>query len=300
MYDIVIVGAGTAGLSAAIYGVRAGKTVLVLEAMSYGGQIINTPDIENYPGIKHVSGFEFATNMYEQAMELGTDFVFEKAIKIIDKDEVKVVVTEKNEYECKTVILATGAKNRELGVDREKELTGSGISYCATCDGAFFKGRDVAVVGGGNTALEDTTFLSNYCNKVYLIHRRDEFRGEEKNVERLKEKPNVEMVLNSTVASLNGEDKLTSITIENLISKETRDVEVAALFVAIGQVPENKEFSDIIDIDKQGYIMASESCKTKINGIFTAGDCRTKTVRQLATAASDGAISALAACEYIG
>lgn len=300
MYDILIVGAGTAGLSAAIYGVRAGKSVLVLEASVYGGQIINTPEIENYPGIKHISGFEFATNLYEQAKDLGAEVKYEKVLSIKDEGDNKVLVTDSNEYVGKTVILATGAKNRPLGLDREEELIGRGISYCATCDGGFYRGKAVAVNGGGNTALEDAIFLTSYCSKVYIIHRRDSFRGEEKLLGTLKTKENVEFVLNSVITNLNAPDKLESISVFKLETKEDRQIEVEGLFIAIGQMPENDIFSNVITLDKKGYIVGQEDCKTNIEGIFVAGDTRTKSVRQLATAASDGAISALAACEYIG
>lgn len=300
MYDIVIIGAGTAGLSAAIYGVRAGKNVLVLEAVVYGGQIINTPEIENYPGIKHISGYEFATNLYEQAKELGAIVKFEKALSIKAKEDYKVVITDSGEYTAKTVILATGAKNRPLGLSKEEELIGRGISYCATCDGGFYRGKAVAVNGGGNTALEDAIFLTSYCSKVYVIHRRDSFRGEEKLLETLKTKDNVEFVLNSVITRLNGTEKLESITVENKETKETKEIEISGLFVAIGQMPENSIFSELISLDSKGYIVGTENCKTSANGVFVAGDTRTKAIRQLATAASDGAIAALAACEYIG
>lgn len=300
MYDILIVGAGTAGLSAAIYGVRAGKSVLVLEASVYGGQIINTPEIENYPGIKHISGYEFATNLYEQAKDLGAEVKFEKVLEIKDEQSQKVVITDSNEYVAKTVILATGAKNRPLGLAKEEELIGKGISYCATCDGGFYRGKAVAVNGGGNTALEDATFLTAYCSKVYVIHRRDSFRGEEKLLETLKSKENVEFVLNSNIISLNATEKLESITVENKETKEQRQIDIEGLFIAIGQIPENDIFKSLITLDQKGYIVGEENCKTNIEGIFVAGDTRTKAIRQLATAASDGAIAALAACEYIG
>lgn len=300
MYDIIVVGAGTAGLSAAIYGVRAGKKVLVLEEKSYGGQIINTPEVENYPGIKNISGFEFATNLYEQAKELGAEIAYERVKQILDGEDKKQVITGEKTYEAKSVIIATGAKNRPLGLEREKEFIGAGVSYCATCDGMFFRGKDVAVVGGGNTALEDTTFLSNYCNKVYLIHRRDEFRGDEHSVNRLKQKENVEFVMESRVTELAGEGRLDAITVEHIPTGELRNISVAGLFVAIGQMPDNEAFRELIDVDVAGYICATEDCKTKVPGVFTAGDCRTKTVRQLTTAAADGAVAALAACEYIG
>jgi thioredoxin reductase (NADPH) len=300
MYDIIIVGAGTAGLSAAIYGVRAGKKVLVLEAGVYGGQIINTPEIENYPGIKHISGYDFATNLYEQAKELGADIQFEKVTEIKSEDDKKIVITEKNEYECKSIILATGAKNRPLGLEKEKKLIGAGISYCATCDGAFYRGKEVAVNGGGNTALEDAIFLSSYCKKVYVIHRRDNFRGEEKLLNNLKQKENVEFVLNANIIELIADDRLTGITVQDKNTLEQRKIEISGLFVAIGQIPENLAFSKIIQLDQGGYIKGLEDCKTNEAGIFVAGDCRTKAIRQLATAASDGAIAGLAACEFIG
>lgn len=299
-YDIVIVGAGTAGLSAAIYAVRAGKSVIVLEATTHGGQIVNTPEVENYPGIQKISGFEFANNLYEQAKSLGAEVVYEKVIGIEVNGEEKIVHTTKEDYQAKAVILATGAKNRPLGLEHEKEWIGAGISYCAICDGMFYRGKDVAVAGGGNTALEDAIFLTNYCRKVYLIHRRDAFRGEEKLLQTLKEKPNVEFVLNANITRLIGEDGVDGVEVEDKNTHEKRVIDVMGLFVAIGQMPENSEFINVVDLDKGGYIEAKEDCKTKTKGIFTAGDCRTKKVRQLATAASDGAIAALAACEYIG
>ena len=291
-YDIVIVGAGTAGLSAAIYAVRAGKSVIVLEATTHGGQIVNTPEVENYPGIQKISGFEFANNLYKQAKSLGAEVIYEKVIGIEVNGEEKIVHTTKEDYQAKAVILATGAKNRPLGLEHEKEWIGAGISYCAICDGMFYRGKDVAVAGGGNTALENAIFLTNYCRKVYLIHRRDAFRGEEKLLQTLKEKPNVEFVLNANITRLIGEDGVDGVEVEDKNTHEKRVIDVMGLFVAIGQMP--------VDLDKGGYIEAKEDCKTKTKGIFTAGDCRTKKVRQLATAASDGAIAALAACEYIG
>jgi thioredoxin-disulfide reductase len=299
-YDIVIVGAGTAGLSAAIYAVRAGKRVIVLEATTHGGQIVNTPEVENYPGIQKISGFEFANNLYEQAKSLGAEVIYEKVIGIEVNGEEKIVHTTKEDYQAKAVILATGAKNRPLGLEHEKEWIGAGISYCAICDGMFYRGKDVAVAGGGNTALENAIFLTNYCRKVYIIHRRDAFRGEEKLLQTLKEKPNVEFVLNANITRLIGEDGVDGVEVEDKNTHEKRIIDVMGLFVAIGQMPENSEFINVVDLDKGGYIEAKEDCKTKTKGIFTAGDCRTKKVRQLATAASDGAIAALAACEYIG
>lgn len=306
MYDIVIVGGGTAGLSAAIYGVRAGKSVLILEEKFYGGQIVNSPEVVNYPGIARISGYEFAKNLYDQATSLGAEYKQARVVRIeeSDTDMKKVYARSSGDaeecYETHTVILATGAKNRPLGVEREKDLIGAGVSYCATCDGMFFRGRDVAVAGGGNTALEDALFLSNYCSKVYVIHRRDQFRGEEKLVEMLRQKEPVEFVMDSVVTRLEGDAMLEKICVHNVKTGEDREIPVSGLFVAIGQMPDNEGFSDLVDIDEKGYIQAGEDCQTGTPGIYTAGDCRTKEVRQLATAAADGAVAALAACEYMG
>ena len=298
MYDIIIVGAGPAGLTAAIYGRRALKSVLVLEALSYGGQIINTLDIENYPAAAHISGFDFATNLYNQVKELGAEVKFEKVTNITDMGDIKKVATAKNEYETKTIILATGADNRKLGLENEDSLIGKGISYCATCDGNFFKGKDVAVVGGGNTALEDTLYLTDLVNKVYLIHRRDEFRGDPTIVEKLKEKNNVEFIYNSNVTKLISNDKLEAIEVTNKDGSK-KEISVSGLFVAIGKVPENENFKNLISLDDSGYIIASEDCHTNIEGIFVAGDNRVKELRQLVTATSDGAIAATEAVKYI-
>ncbi len=298
MYDIIIIGAGPAGLTAAIYARRASKTVLVLEAKTYGGQIINTPDIENYPVAAHISGFEFATKVYEQAKALGAEFVFEKAVDLKDLGAEKEVITNKNSYKAKTVIIATGSENRKLGVDREEELIGRGISYCATCDGAFYRKKVVAVVGGGNTALEDALYLSDIAERVYIIHRRDEFRGEDANVKALKERGNVEFVLNSQVTKLNAEKRLTSIEVTNKDGLK-REIEVNGLFVAVGRIPENQNFAKVVNLDNSGYVLAGEDCLTNAKGIFVAGDNRVKNVRQLVTATADGAVAVSEAVKYI-
>lgn len=299
MYDIVIVGAGTAGLSAAIYGVRAGKTVLVLEGKTYGGQIINSPEVENYPGIAKTSGFEFATALYEQAEGLGAEIDFDSVVRIEKQGKDFAVYTEDREILCHSVILATGAKNRPLGVNREESMIGAGISYCATCDGAFFRGQRTIVVGGGNTALEDAEFLSNFCEKVYVVHRRDEFRGEQWLVNALEKKANVEFVMDTVVTELIGERSVEGVRVKNVKTDEEKVLDVTGVFVAIGQMPDNKAFEMLVDLDASGYIRAQEDCKTSCDGVFTAGDCRTKSVRQLATAAADGAVAGLAACEYV-
>lgn len=298
MYDMIVIGAGPAGLSAAIYGVRAGKSVLVLEGKTYGGQIINTPEVENYPGIRKVTGFEFATDLYKQAKELGAQIKMEKVIAV-ERSETQITVrTSKGNYEAGALILATGAKNRSLGLPGEKELTGVGISYCATCDGMFYRDKVVAVNGGGSTALEDALFLSNYCKKVYLIHRRDSFRGEQRLVETLEKRQNVSFILNAVIVELLREDRLTGIRVREHNGQE-QILNVDGLFIAIGQEPETTLAKELVQTDDKGYIEAGEDCRTSADGIFVAGDCRTKAVRQLTTAASDGAVAALMAAEYL-
>ncbi len=298
MYDIVIIGAGCAGMTAGIYAARAGKTVLLLETETIGGQISFSPHIENFPSLRQISGTEFSSNLFDQTTALGVDFEIDSALKITDNGATKTVTTEYGSYDCKAVIIATGVKHREIGIAREKELVGKGVSYCAVCDGAFFKGKAVAVAGGGNTALQDAIFLSQYCEKIYLIHRRNEFRGEERLVKQLQGKANVEFVLSSEITSLNGEKALESVTVRNKESGEEKPLNVSGLFVAIGQIPGNEAFRELIELDSSGYIAAGEDCVTSVKGIFAAGDCRTKEVRQLVTAAADGAVAALAACEY--
>ena len=299
MYDIIIVGAGPAGMTAAIYARRAAKSVIVLEAVNYGGQILNTPDIENYPAEAHISGFDFSTKLYEQAKGLGAQFVFEKAVGIKDVNGKKNVVTVKNSYEAGAVILATGSANRKLGLEDEDRLVGKGVSYCATCDGNFYRKKVVAVVGGGNTALEDALYLSDIAEKVYLIHRRDNFRGEEANVSRLTERNNVEFIYNSNVTRLISDKRLRAIEITNKLDGSVRTLELSGLFVAVGRVPENRNFADLVRLDDAGYVEAGEDCHTSCEGIFVAGDNRTKTLRQLVTAAADGAMAATEAVKYL-
>ena len=304
MTDIIIVGAGTAGLTAAIYALRAGKSVLLFEGLAVGGQIVNTPDVENYPGIAHMSGFEFASNLLEQAKSFGAELKYEPVKGIRAESGTWHVTTgsgdaDGHEYEAKAVILATGAKNRPLGLEREQEMIGRGVSYCATCDGMFFRGKAVAVAGGGNTALEDAQFLANYCSHVYLIHRRDAFRGDEKSVELLRAKENVEFVLNSNVSAILGETKVEGVEVTDKFSGEKRVLDVSGLFIAVGQMPANEAFAGIVTLDEKGYIAAGEDCGTGTDGIFAAGDCRTKEGRQLTTAAADGAVAALAACKWL-
>ncbi|MBE5807271.1 MAG: FAD-binding protein [Clostridiales bacterium] len=299
MYDIIVIGGGPAGMTAAIYARRAAKSVLVLEAVTCGGQILNTPDIENYPVEAHISGFDFSNKVYEQAKGLGAEFVFEKAVEIRDEAGVKTVVTAKNAYQAKAVILATGSENRKLGLEDEDRLTGKGVSYCATCDGNFYRRKVVAVVGGGNTALEDAQYLSDIAAKVYLIHRRDSFRGEETNAERLKARENVEIIYNANVTRLISEKRLKAIEVTDKLTGEVRTIELNGLFIAVGRVPENQNFANLVKLDASGYVEAGEDCHTNADGIFVAGDNRTKALRQLVTATADGAMAATEAVKYI-
>lgn len=288
MYDVIIIGAGPAGLSSALYLLRANKRVLLLEAKSYGGQIINAYKVENYPGIDSISGFDYATNLYKQVINLGGEIRYEMVTRINDD---KTVFTDKNEYKAKAIIIATGATNRRLNVANEREFLGKGVSYCATCDGNFYRNKDVAVVGGGNTALEDSLYLSNLANKVYLIHRRDEFNGEYKYLNELRNKNNVEFVLNSTINKIIGDNKVEKLELINN-NNESKTISVNGLFIAIGQEPKNEIFANIVELDQKGYIKTIEDVKTKSNGIYVAGDTRVKELRQLTTAVSDGAIAA--------
>lgn len=305
MYDIVIIGAGIAGLSAAIYGKRAGKSVIVLEKNMYGGQIVVSPEVDNYPGIKHTSGYDLAMGLYEQAKELEVEIKLEE-VKSINinisancSNDSKVLVTNLSEYEARSIIIATGLEKRKLGLKNEDRLTGLGVSYCATCDGAFYKGKTVAVNGGGNTALEDAIFLSEYCEKVYVIHRRDIFRGEKNLSDRLTARENVELVMNSEIEEIKGDDRLNSIIVRNVTDGKKREIMLHGLFIAVGQIPYSNLYKNLVETDEGGYIMAGEECRTNVEGIFVAGDCRTKEVRQLVTAASDGAVAAINACKYL-
>ena len=299
LYDTIIIGGGPAGLTAALYCSRAGLKTLLFEGEGYGGQIASSPRVENYPGYKVISGNDLTSHLYDQAMEFGTESEYAVVDSIRKEDSVFIVSAEETEYAAKTVILATGVKNRRLGLDKEEDLLGSGISYCATCDGAFYKNLDVAVVGGGSTALTYAVFLAKYCRKVYLVHRRNEFRGEVRLVKILEDLPNVEFILDSTVEELVGDTTLEAIVVKNKNDGQFTRIDVSGLFVAIGQIANNDKFKDLIALDENGYIIAGEDCRTSVNGIFAAGDCRQKSIRQLTTATADGTIAAVNAIEYI-
>ena len=298
MIDIIVIGGGPAGLTAAVYARRAGKSVLVLEKDALGGQITWSPKVENYPAVPAVSGMELGNLMAEQAMNMGAEVEIDEVRRIEDFGSHKRVYGSfGTEYDARAVILAAGAKPRKLGLAREEELVGSGVGYCAVCDGAFFKGQAVAVSGGGNSALQDAVLLSELCSKVYLVHRRDSFRGEEALVEVLRGKENVEFVLNAVIWDLQGEGELSGITVEQ--DGVRRDIPVSGLFVAIGHEPDLGAFADLLERDAQGYAASGEDCLTRTEGPFVAGDCRRKKVRQVTTAAADGAVAAVAACAWL-
>ena len=298
MVDIIVIGGGPAGLTAAVYARRAGKSVLVLEKDALGGQITWSPKVENYPAVPAVSGMDLGNRMAEQAMDMGAEVEIDEVLRIEDFGSHKRVYGSfGTEYDARAVILAAGAKPRKLGLKREDELVGSGVGYCAVCDGAFFKGQAVAVNGGGNSALQDAVLLSDLCSRVYLVHRRDSFRGEEALVDRLRGKENVEFVLNAVITGLKGDSELSGITVEQ--DGVQRDIPVSGLFVAVGHEPDLAAFADFLDLDDRGYAASDEGCLTKTDGLFVAGDCRRKKVRQVTTAAADGAVAALAACAWL-
>ena len=299
IYDIIVVGGGPAGLTAATYARRAGKSVLVLEKDAFGGQINWSPRVENFPSHISLSGVELGDMLLAQAMEQGAEVELEEVSAVEIRDGVKCVSTlSGTEYMCKALIIATGAKPRMLGLEREEELVGSGVCFCAVCDGAFYKDMPVAVSGGGNSALQDALLLSEKCSKVYLIHRRGSFRGEAKLVEALESKANVEFVLEASVKELLGDAELSGIVVEQ--QGQRRSIAVSGLFVAIGHRPDNAAFAALMEMDEAGYALSGEDCATVTEGVFVAGDCRRKSVHQLTTAVADGSVAALAACAWLG
>jgi thioredoxin reductase (NADPH) len=286
MFDIIIIGAGPAGMTAALYAARAKKKIIMLEALTYGGQTVNINKIDNYPVEAHITGFDFATKLYEQVKELGVEIHFEKALEIKNFNDYKEVKTNENTYQGKTIIIATGSSKRKLGLEKEDYFLGKGLSYCATCDGAFYRDKVVAIIGSEENAIEDAYYLADICKKVYLINPK-----EWKEIPNLKE--NMELKTNTKIMKLIGEKYLEAI------KTDQEEIKVDALFVAIGQVPANEVFKNIIDMDSKGYIIAGEDCHTNIDGIYVAGDGRTKNLRQLVTATADGAVAATEAIKYI-
>lgn len=297
MYDIIIIGGGPAGLTAATYACRAGKSVLVIEKNAFGGQIAWSPRVENFPGFLSISGTELGDKLLEQAMEQGAEVELDEVVSISGGNIKTVAAASGAEYQGRAVIIATGAKPRMLGLPHEEELVGSGVCFCAVCDGAFYKNLPVAVCGGGNSALQDALLLSEKCSKVYLIHRRDSFRGEAKLVEALEKRENVELILNAKVAELLGDSELHGIVVEQ--AGNQRSIELSGLFVAVGHSPDLAAFEGLLNLNAGGYAASAEDCRTESAGVFVAGDCRAKSVRQLTTAVADGACAALAACEYL-
>lgn len=298
MYDILIVGGGPAGLTAAIYARRAGKSVLVLEGTGFGGQIASSHLVENYPAIPAVSGADYAEALAAQAKVLGAETQFGRVTAARREGENFVLTVRKKELEGRALILATGARHRKLGVDREEELTGRGVSYCAVCDGAFFKGKDTAVVGGGDSALQAALFLSGVARSVTLIHRRGEFRAQEAEVRAARERENITFAMDSRVTALHGEGALTAVTVEDA-SGNRRELAVEGLFIEVGQEPDNGIFAELAELDEGGYFRSGEDCRTGTPGVFVAGDCRAKGLRQLTTAVADGSVAATAACRWL-
>lgn len=301
MYDIIIIGAGPAGLTAAIYARRAEKSVLVIEKDTFGGQITSSPKVENYPGFTQISGNELADRLIEQTISHGAMIELDRVVGIEGTPGDFTVKGEYKEYKGKSVIIAAGSHHRKLGIEGEERLTGMGVSYCAVCDGAFFRGQTVAVIGGGNTALQDAVLLSDGCEKVYIVQNLPYLTGESRLQKILADRPNVEIICSSVVSRLVGTDSLRMIEIKNTESGDEYALKVDGMFVCIGQAPENEPFTSVAPIDERGYITAGEDCRPTgaPDGIFVAGDCRTKTVRQVTTATADGATAALAAIKFL-
>ena len=301
MYDIIIIGAGPAGLTAALYARRADKKVLVIEKETFGGQITHSPKVENYPGFTVMSGNEFADKLIEQVMYQGAEIELDTVTAIKGDAGAYTVECERASFEAKSVIIATGSHHRQLGLDKENKFTGEGVSYCAVCDGAFYKDKDVAVIGGGNSALQEAILLSKTSKSVTVVQNLPFLTGEIKLREEIENTANIKVILSSVVLEILGEDKFQGIKIKNTETEEENDVIVDSIFVAIGQQPENKPFKDVVKLNEYGYIISDESCIPESNtkGIFTAGDCRTKKIRQIATAISDGATAALEACNFV-
>lgn len=301
MYDLIIIGAGPAGLSAAVYAARAELDFIVIEgSMMQGGQVLTTYDVDNYLGLPGIGGFDMGMKFAGHAKKLGVTFVTENVISMEIQRNVKSVKTDKNTYESKTIIIATGAVHKKAGIPGEAEFTGKGVSYCATCDGAFFKNKVTAVVGGGDVAVEDALYLSRMCGKVYLIHRRDEFRAAKSLVKKARETDNIEFVLDSVVEKIDGENKVRSINIRSKKGATIKTLEVDGVFFAVGMQPVTAFVDKNIEMNEAGYIIAGEDCATNIPGVYAAGDIRTKQLRQIITAAADGANAVTSVEKYIG
>lgn len=300
IFDIIVVGCGPAGMAAALYATRSGKKVLILEKETIGGQIALAPKVENFPSIDSITGAELADRMFNQIFELGVSFELECVEKIEKVDDLFIVSTDYNKHTSRSVIIATGAHHKKIGVPNEEEWLGKGLSYCALCDGAFYKGEEVAVIGDGNSALQYALDLSNYCSKVYICTLFDKFFGDNVLVKRLEEKENIIIMQNVSLVGLHGKDELETLHFYDTTLGTDVTLDVKGVFIAIGQVPNNDIVKELTEIDKAGYIVAGEDLNTNTPGLFVAGDCRTKGVRQATTAVADGAIAALAAVKYLG
>ncbi len=299
MYDIIIVGAGPAGLTAALYARRANKKVLIIEKSTFGGQITYSPKIENYPGFIQMSGNELADKLFDQVTSLGVEFEIDEIVDCYVVDKIVKVVGDSATYECKSLIIAVGAKHRKLGVDREDDYIGEGVSYCAICDGAFYVGKDVGIVGGGNSALQEAVLLSETSRKVTIIQNLASFTGEARLIEAVGTRSNIEVIFNSVVKGFVNNNGFAGVVILDTETQKETTLTLDALFVAIGLVPDNKAFQKVMDINKYGYADSGEECTTKTEGIFVAGDCRSKSTRQITTAMADGTVAAISACRYI-
>lgn len=300
VYDVIVIGAGPAGLTAGIYGKRAGLDILVLDTSSIsGGQILNTYEIDNYPALPGVSGTELAESMRSHCEKLGVEFARGRVTSINEKDGLKELITKKATFLAKTVIIATGASNTKLGCPGEEEFSGMGVSYCATCDGAFFKDKTVAVVGGGDVALEDAVYLARFCEKVYLIHRRDEFRGAASLQQQVLSSDKIQIIYDTTVEAINGSEAVESATIKNKKTGETSNLKLDGVFIAVGTAPNTASIAGLPELDERGYIIADETCETNVPGIFVAGDVRAKQLKQVITATADGANAITSAQRYL-
>ena len=299
MYDIIIIGGGAAGMTAALYSLRSGKSVLLLEKETIGGQISQSPRVENFPSIKEIAGNEFSDKLFDQILDLGVEFELDTVTKIEKNDNIFNVVTEYSEYQSKAVIIAAGVKHKHIGIDHEEELIGKGVSYCAVCDGPFYKNEDVCLIGDGNTSLQYAMLLSNYCKKVYICTLFDYFVGDKTLVDKIKQRDNIEIIHNVSLKEFKYDDELTGLLFENTIDKSNLNLSVKGCFIAIGQVPSNDVFANLVDINEKGYIITDENLETKTPGVFVAGDCRVKKIRQLTTAVADGAIASVGAVAYI-
>lgn len=298
MYDIIIIGAGPAGLTAALYALRANKSVLLIEKETFGGQITFSPKVENIPGFEALSGNEFAEKLVEQVLNQGAEVESAEVLEI-QNGKIKTVVTDDGERQAKAVIVATGAKHRVLGLENEEKFIGNGISFCAVCDGAFYTGKNVVVVGGGNSALQEALMLADLAKNVYLVQNLDFLTGEKKLAEQVLAKDNVHLMLGTVLDAYLGDGDLTGVRVKKVLDGQTEQIQADGVFLAVGLMPQNEPFSNVLPLNEHGYVISDENCLCGKDGIFVAGDCRNKKIRQVTTAAADGAVAALAACSYL-